>query len=332
MHAAIETQGQPALELSRYGLGFRGPETLVIGISWSGSTSRTIEVLDLARQRGCATLAITNRTERKIASVADQTLTLQVEDIEPNVPGTRSYTATLVGLFLIALELGTRRGVLSSAAADDFLHTLAGTADRMEQTIAFGQDTIPTLLEELGDAPVEIFAGGGPSYAAALYAVGKMQEAGAINAHGQELEEWAHVQMHATTPGMRPIVVAPPGRSRERAEEIARAMTALGAQTVIFGAASDIGLRAAGRLIPVAGDGLPEEFSPLVYSVPIQLYAHHTAIRYGPMVRRIAFDQNFRETNHRLILESRLATSYPPLADPGPTAVAGAGVRFAAGE
>lgn len=92
---------------TRYGGAVRYPRSLVVGISQSGEAPDVSEVLDALRQKGHATLGITNTAGSRVTRVADATLELGVGQ-EHSVAATKTYTSSLLALYELARALGAR--------------------------------------------------------------------------------------------------------------------------------------------------------------------------------------------------------------------------------
>ncbi|MGH8057199.1 MAG: hypothetical protein ACREOH_08185, partial [Candidatus Entotheonellia bacterium] len=105
----------------------------------------------------------------------------------------------------------------------------------------------------------------------------KLVEACGVNAVGQELEEWAHIQFFLRSPRLPTLLIAPPGRCYDRAVELVKVMQELGCLLAVVGAA-DTSLLQPSTLASFAIRGsVAEIFSPLLTSAPAELLACHLA-------------------------------------------------------
>ena len=111
-----------SLEFSRYLVDYMPADAFVFGVSNSGTVSRTIEGVRLARERGAWTFAVTVNAANRLANTAE---TLVKVNATPNIkerpdgtrvitPGTVTYTASLLGLCLAGVALGERVGTLDA--------------------------------------------------------------------------------------------------------------------------------------------------------------------------------------------------------------------------
>ncbi|MEV4079450.1 SIS domain-containing protein [Nonomuraea fuscirosea] len=133
----------------------------------------------------------------------------------------------------------------------------------------------------IADAPVMVMLGTGPGYGSARFAAAKAVEAAELYAAGQDLEEWEHVETLAHPSVMPTIVIAAPGRSRDRAVAVAARARARGRAVVAVADAEDRDMAAhADVVLPLCGL-VREEFSPLVSHVFGGLLFYEIARRLG---------------------------------------------------
>jgi glucosamine--fructose-6-phosphate aminotransferase (isomerizing) len=199
---------------------------------------------------------------------------LDEDEVGLVVPGLRSYLASLLALYLCAIELGEGRGHLSPTEAHGLRGELNGAADLIEETIALNGETAAQLADAWNDADYHVFCGAGPNYGTALFGAAKLLEASGDPAAGQETEEWAHLEYfgrHAPTPT---FLISAGGWDEDRALEVATAAKGIGRRVAVIAPA---GSRLAetmdkDALLATAG-ALRECFSPLVLCIPAALYA-----------------------------------------------------------
>ena len=136
---------------------------LVVGISVSGTTSRTMEAMTLFKQSGLPTLAITGNANSPIAELCDKVLDCSIPDF-PHAPGVRSYRMTLLALYLLAIRLGEVRDNYSQDEANALRQSLLKTADAIEDTIAAVDDKTRQLAEAFANEKSHVFLGGWPEF------------------------------------------------------------------------------------------------------------------------------------------------------------------------
>ena len=280
--AGVPTQAMSALPFSRYTAGFlpeTGPNTnLVICVSVSGIVSRTIEAMDMARQAGAVTVALTGNPTGPLADVAEHVFETAVPPLSDElsgmvVPGIRSYLASQIALLLAAIRIGEVRGHLTTADADAERRQIADLADAVEGAIAACEPVVDALVERWKDATLFEFVGAGPLYGVAMFSAAKVLEASGDAALAQETEEWSHLQYFASDADTPVILLSTNQFDAGRVSEVARAAKSIGRPIALVSTpdASDI-LQYVDALLPMPL-GIPERYASVVYSIPGELLA-----------------------------------------------------------
>jgi len=267
---------QPALQGGRYAVPSMTPPAVVFSVSHSGRVARTIETAVLARAHGLDTVAVSGNPGSLITQEATWTLAHPLQ-VSGRTPGVRSYTQAQLLLILAGIYIGECRGVLNPAQAGALKGELRRTADILDASLEEHDTTASTLAAAWAKMTQFLVVAGGPNYANALFSAAKLIEACGVNAVGQELEEWAHIQFFLRSPQLPTLLIAPPGRCFDRAVELAHVMQDLGCLLAVVGSAD------ASVLPPSTSDSfavrgaVPEIFSPLLTSTPAELLACHLA-------------------------------------------------------
>jgi glutamine---fructose-6-phosphate transaminase (isomerizing) len=286
--AKVSCRPMSALRFLEYGAEWMrcGPRyrPLVVATSSSGETPRVVDAVERANAFGAQTLCLTGIAGSTVTRVAGHSIVLDLPGKQRS-PGIRSYQASLVGLLLLAVELGAARAAHDRGRADALgvaVLDLAGAIERTNHAIAARcHDLAATLL----DAPTIAVLGAGPHHGTAMYAAAKIIEASGIPALAPDLEEWWHVERFARPFDMPMVVVAPPGRGHWRAAEVAERGTLLGRRVVAVVSADDDAVsQHAGTVLPVVDD-VREEFAPLLY----HLFASHLAAHLAAGLGRAPF-------------------------------------------
>lgn len=281
--AGLPCRAARALHFGRYISPTLPENALVLGVSVSGMVSRTIEALDLARQAGAATVAITGNRRAGLVEAGDMLLYTAVPPLPDEfpglvVPGARSYIASQLALYLLAIQLGQARGHLSKPKANSLRRELAATAGLMESTIAACDPPAREAASSWQDEGAFIYCGSGPNYGTALFSAAKILEASGDPAGAQEIEEWAHLEYFAREPGTPTFLISAAGRDEDRVLEVATAARAIGRGLALI-APQDSGLAAAAEqdiFFPLSGP-IREGFSPLLACLPGLLFAAYRA-------------------------------------------------------
>ena len=280
--ARVPTQAQSSLTFSRYSAAFlpdSGPQTnLVMGVSVSGLVSRTIEALQMARQAGAVTVALTGNPQGPLGQSAAKVFQTAVPPLPDElsgmvVPGIRSYLASQIALYLAALRIGEVRGALTTAAADAERRQLADLADVIAATIQSCAGIVDELVQSWRDARQFEFVGAGPLYGTAMFSAAKLLEASGDPALAQETEEWTHLQYFIADPDIPLILLCANQFDADRMAEVARAAKSIGRRIALVSSADAHEIRQyADVLLPIP-QRIPERYAPIVYSIPGELFA-----------------------------------------------------------
>jgi len=216
------THGLHAMEAARYAVPRSiGEDLLLVGISASGETARTIEAIRLAKDLGAQTLAITAVSESTLAVLADDVFALELPD-QPQGPGLISYLAALLTGYALGAELAN--GQLQQQI-DRYLNEMPEVlSDWSAGELAKGHDA----AQETDHAQPILFLGSGPVRGAAMFAAAKVIEAAGQSASSQDVEEWAHLE-YFNDPARLPVwMLSADGRASGRELEIEQAAETIG--------------------------------------------------------------------------------------------------------
>jgi glutamine---fructose-6-phosphate transaminase (isomerizing) len=267
---------QPSLQGGRYAIPAMTSPAVVFSVSHSGRVSRTIETVALARAQGLDTVAVSGNPDSSIAHEARWTLARPIQT-SGQTPGVRSYTQAQLLLMLAAIYIGECRAVLDRHQALALQGTLRETAAILEASFDETDHLARTLAEQWREREQFLIIGGGPSYANALFSAAKLVEACGVNAIGQELEEWAHIQFFLRSPALPTLLIAPPGRCLDRALELVSVIQGLTGLCTVVGMHNESELRnQASHYFGIHGR-VDEALSPLLTSMPAELLACHLA-------------------------------------------------------
>lgn len=314
-YVGVHTEVWHALELSRYVLPYEADEhTLVLSVSSSGNVARTAECALRAAQVGAMSVAVTSKPESRLAKLASAAICIEIPDSIALAPGTQSYCASMLALYSIAVALGQERGTITEEKAKSLLAGISGLGRVMKQTAEQSYDLIRKYVDAYWDEgnPQKIrmfhILGSGPNWGTAQFGSMKLLEAAGFDSVPQGIEEWAHAQYFTTRPGTHTLVLAAKGESRERALEILQAVTVMDGKKIVIGEEGDEELaRAADIFLPICGAAdIPEELSPLVYPIPLELMSCYISALTGKAGFEFAEKPWRKQENFRQIYGSRI--------------------------
>lgn len=251
---------------TRYGRPARPRSWLVIAISQSGATPEVVEITRLARESGSFALAVTNDADSELAAAADAVLALGAGP-ERAVPATKTYTATLVALALVAEALGDPPWVRRSL--DGLPAMAAAVLDRL--------DDLDRAADLLAHGRPSAHLGRGFLYGTAFETALKLREMAGVVADGFALGDFLHGPIVTTIEGTPAVCHVGGGATRDDAYQVAAAVRGRGGRVVMV-ASDDREVEFTVRLsVPRA----EETLAAVVHAIAGQRLALQTAVVRG---------------------------------------------------
>jgi glutamine---fructose-6-phosphate transaminase (isomerizing) len=165
-------------------------DTLVIGISQSGETADTLAAMKLAREQGARTLAITNMMGSQITREVDAVLYTRC-GLEISVAASKTFTAQVALLSLIALKLAQIRNSLPAEEIEFILEELYDLPQKMEEFLD-GDHPIDEIAERYYDKPFFLYLGRHIGLPVALEGALKLKEISYIPTEAYSAGEMKH--------------------------------------------------------------------------------------------------------------------------------------------
>jgi glucosamine--fructose-6-phosphate aminotransferase (isomerizing) len=263
----------------RYRSAPLGEGGLSIFVSQSGETADTLASLRYAREQKQHVLSIVNVPNSTIARESDVVMpTLAGPEI--GVASTKAFTCQLAALATLAIGAGRARGVLSEADEKKLVHALIEVPRHMSEALAL-EPQIEQLARDLAKCRDVLYLGRGTSYPLALEGALKLKEISYIHAEGYAAGELKHGPIALIDETMPVIVIAPHDQIFEKTMSNMQEVAARGGRLILITDAA--GAQAAGALsiATLTLPTMPATVAPLVYAVPVQLIAYHTAVLMG---------------------------------------------------
>ena len=247
-------------------------------VSQSGETADTLATLRYCRAQGQHILSIVNVRESSIARESDAILpTLAGPEI--GVASTKAFTCQLTVLACLAIAAGKARGVIGPALEAELVQAL-GEVPRHMATMLREERPYVTLAHRLSKARDVLYLGRGSSYPIALEGALKLKEISYIHAEGYAAGELKHGPIALIDENLPVIVIAPRDDLYDKTVSNMQEVAARGGEIVLV---SDADAASTGCAIAthLAVPPVHRFVAPLVYSVPVQLIAYHTAVFMG---------------------------------------------------
>jgi glucosamine--fructose-6-phosphate aminotransferase (isomerizing) len=252
---------------------------LAIFISQSGETADTLAALRYAKTQGVHTLSVVNVPSSTIARESETVLpTLAGPEI--GVASTKAFTCQLMVLAAIAIAAGNARGELSDADEAKLVHGLIEIPRLMAAALAT-EPQIEKLAREIAKSRDVLYLGRGTSYPLALEGALKLKEISYIHAEGYAAGELKHGPIALIDENMPVVVIAPFDGVFEKTVSNMQEVAARGGNIILMTDARGAAEATVESLVTIVLPDMPATFTPMVYAVPVQLLAYHTAVVMG---------------------------------------------------
>ncbi len=252
---------------------------LAIFISQSGETADTLAALRYAKSQGLHTVSVVNVTTSTIARESETVLpTLAGPEI--GVASTKAFTCQLMALAALAIAAGKARGEISDAEETELVHGLVEVPRLMTAALAL-EPQIEKLARDLSKAQDVLYLGRGTSYPLALEGALKLKEISYIHAEGYAAGELKHGPIALIDEKMPVVVIAPYDRVFEKTVSNMQEVAARGGNIILMTDARGAQEATVQSLVTIILPDMPVTVTPMVYAIPVQLLAYHTAVVMG---------------------------------------------------
>jgi glutamine---fructose-6-phosphate transaminase (isomerizing) len=252
---------------------------LAIFISQSGETADTLAALRYAKTQGVHTLSVVN--------VAGSTIARESETVLPTLAGpeigvasTKAFTCQLMVLAAIAVAAGKARGKLSDADEAGLVHGLVEIPRLMAAALAT-EPQIEKLARDIAKSKDVLYLGRGTSYPLALEGALKLKEISYIHAEGYAAGELKHGPIALIDENMPVVVIAPFDQVFEKTVSNMQEVAARGGNIILMTDARGAAEATIESLVTIVLPDMAAAFTPMVYAIPVQLLAYHTAVIMG---------------------------------------------------
>ena len=249
-------------------------------VSQSGETADTLASLRYCRAQGVKIGAVVNVPESTIAREADAVFPT-IAGPEIGVASTKAFTCQLSALAALAMIAGRARGTLSRDDERRMTQALVESRRQIGEAITAIEGQIELLARDLSYYKDVLFLGRGTSYPIALEGALKLKEISYIHAEGYAAGELKHGPIALIDENMPVIVIAPHDELFDKTVSNMQEVAARGGRIILV---TDARGAAATELKTMATIIMPEVdpiVAPIMYALPVQLIAYHTAVFMG---------------------------------------------------
>jgi len=252
---------------------------LSIFISQSGETADTLASLRYAKSCGQHILSVVNVPTSTIARESD-VVALTLAGPEIGVASTKAFTCQLSVLAALAIAAGARRGTIDAAAEQRLVNELILVPGLVAEALKHEHD-IEVVAKDLSKAKDVLYLGRGTSYPLALEGALKLKEISYIHAEGYAAGELKHGPIALIEETLPVIVLSPRDQWFDKTVSNVQEVAARGGQILIVGPKGIVHETGLTDARSIEMPDMAPNFTAIVYSVPIQLLAYHTAVAMG---------------------------------------------------
>jgi glucosamine--fructose-6-phosphate aminotransferase (isomerizing) len=255
------------------------PGDLSLFVSQSGETADTLATLRYAKEQGQHVLSVVNVPTSTIAGESDAVMpTLAGPEI--GVASTKAFTCQLSVLACLAVAAGRARGVLTEADERKLVRALIEVPRLMSEALS-REPQIERIARDLAKSKDVLYLGRGTSYPLALEGALKLKEISYIHAEGYAAGELKHGPIALIDETMPVIVIAPYDRVFEKTVSNMQEVAARGGKIILITDPQGAREATVESLVTITLPAMPSTVTPLVYAIPVQLLAYHTAVVMG---------------------------------------------------
>jgi glucosamine--fructose-6-phosphate aminotransferase (isomerizing) len=255
-------------------------DSTVLAVSQSGETADVLRAVDHARFKAATILGLTNVLGSTLTRVS-RAYICQNSGPEIGVAATKTFTAQIAVLTLIALRLAKLRGKVSQDEMDYLHQKLHELPKIIEKILETQEENVKRLAHKYKDSKVFYFLGRGVNVATALEGRLKLLEIAYIPSIAYPAGEGKHGPISLIEPGFPVIFVCPKGETYKATINNIMEMKARDALTIgIIDETDEEARKYLDDYIEIPA-GVPEILSPIPYVVPLQLFAYYMALEKG---------------------------------------------------
>ncbi|MBD8555740.1 glutamine--fructose-6-phosphate transaminase (isomerizing) [Rhizobium sp. CFBP 8762] len=256
------------------------PSAAALFISQSGETADTLASLRYCKELGLKIGAVVNVRESTIAREADAVFPI-LAGPEIGVASTKAFTCQLTVLAALAIRAGRARGTITSEQERELTGHLAEMPRIMSAVLNDIQPAMELLARDLSKYKDVLYLGRGPSFPLAMEGALKLKEISYIHAEGYAAGELKHGPIALIDENMPVIVIAPHDRFFDKTISNMQEVAARGGKVIFITDAAGASASNLETLKTIVLPHVSEIIAPMIFSLPIQLLAYHTAVFMG---------------------------------------------------
>ena len=252
---------------------------LALFISQSGETADTLAALRHCKAAGQTIGVVVNVPTSSMAREADLLLPTHAGP-EIGVASTKAFTCQLAVLAALAAHMAVKKGLMNREEEQDVVRHLLEAPACLNAALDHDDD-IASMAHLIAPARDVLYLGRGQDYPLALEGALKLKEISYIHAEGYASGEMKHGPIALIDDDVPVVVIAPSGPLFEKTVSNMEEVRARGGRIVLISDAEGLAEAGDGCLATIEMPKVHPLIAPLVYAVPVQLLAYHTACVKG---------------------------------------------------
>ena len=252
---------------------------LALFISQSGETADTLAALRYCRAQRQHIASVVNVAESSIARESDFVFPTHAGP-EIGVASTKAFTCQLSALAALAIAFASARGKIDAERQAQLIRSLTELPRLLNQALEQNRQ-FEQISHDLAKARDVLYLGRGVNYPLALEGALKLKEISYIHAEGYAAGEMKHGPIALIDEEVPVVVIAPTDDLFDKTTSNMQEVAARGGRIILFSDAE--GIKKVGHYADqcVTMPDIDPFISPIVYAVPVQLLAYHTAVFKG---------------------------------------------------
>ncbi|MGA9253165.1 MAG: glutamine--fructose-6-phosphate transaminase (isomerizing) [Roseobacter sp.] len=253
--------------------------TAALFVSQSGETADTLAALRFCAGKASSIMSVINVPESSIARESDLVLPIHA-GVEIGVASTKAFTCQLVVLLLLALKAASERGEMDANTFADHVSALRAMPNTISTALGANAEMHNAALK-LAEARDVLFLGRGLMYPLALEGALKLKEISYIHAEAYAAGELKHGPIALIDKKVPVVVMAPRDALFEKTLSNMQEVMARKGRVILVSDARGIAEFGQGAYASIELPQVPDALTPILYAIPAQLLAYHTAVAKG---------------------------------------------------
>jgi len=253
--------------------------TLAMFVSQSGETADTLAALRYCEGNADKIASVVNVTESSIARESDLALPIHA-GVEVGVASTKAFTCQLTVLFLMTLKAAFDRGTITQDQLADHMSALRSMPSLINTALE-QNDTIRDAAQKLSSARDVLFLGRGAMFPLALEGALKLKEISYIHAEAYASGELKHGPIALIDENVPVVVMAPKDTLFDKTVSNMQEVMARKGKVILISDRKGLDEAAEGTWAQIEMPPVADALAPILYAIPAQLLAYHTAIAKG---------------------------------------------------